>query len=71
MRKRAGHPMYTVGIRCIQPPDVFPLTSIVNKSRKIEYCDNKMLQVIQNVIVSQVVELVQCLEGILYRVSIY
>ena len=25
----------TVGIRCIQPPEVFPLTAIVNKSCKL------------------------------------
>ena len=28
----------TVGIRCIQPPDVFPLTSTANKSCNIECC---------------------------------
>ena len=47
----------TVGIRCIQPPDVFPLTPIVNKSCKIECCVNKMLKIIQNMMVSQGLEL--------------
>ena len=32
------------------PPDVFPLIPIVNKSCNIECCVNKMLQIIQNVI---------------------
>ena len=45
--------LHTVGIRCIQPPDVFPLTSMVNKSRNIECCVNNMLQIIQNMMVSQ------------------
>ena len=43
----------TVGIRCIQLPDVFPLTSIVNKSCNIDCCVNNMLQIIQNMMVSQ------------------
>ena len=48
---------YTVGIRCIQPPDVFPLTPIVNKSCNIECFVNIMLQIIQNIMVSQGLEL--------------
>ena len=39
---------HTVGIRCIQPPDVFPLIPIVNKSSNIKRCVNNMLQIIQN-----------------------
>ena len=44
--------LYTVGIRCIQPPDVFPLTPIVNKSYNFECCFNNMLQIVQNMMVS-------------------
>ena len=33
----------TVGIKCIQPPDVFPLTPIVNKPCNIECCVNKIM----------------------------
>ena len=47
----------TVGIKCIQPPDVFPFTPIVNKSRNIECCVNNMLQIIQNMMFSQSLEL--------------
>ena len=47
---------YTVGIRCNQPPDVFPLTPIINKLCNIECCVNKMLQIIQNMMVSQGLE---------------
>ena len=47
----------TVGIRCIQPPDVLQLTSRVNKSYKIECCVNKMCQIIQNKMFSQGLEL--------------
>ena len=43
----------TVGIRCIQPPDIFPLTPIGNKSCNIEWCVNNMLQIIQIMMVSQ------------------
>ena len=39
------------------PPAFFPLTSIVNKSRKIECCINSMLPINQNMIVSQGLEL--------------
>ena len=48
-------PTCTVGIRCIQPPDVFPVTSTVSKLCNIECCVNKMLQIIQNmnIMVSQ------------------
>ena len=42
------HMNYTVGIRCIQPPGIFPLTSIVNKSCNIKCRVNNMLQIIQN-----------------------
>ena len=38
---------HTVGIRCIQPPDVFPLPPIENKSCNIECCVNEMLQIVQ------------------------
>ena len=48
----------TVGSRSIQPPDVFPLISIVNKSCNIERCVNSMLPIIQNLIVSQGLELI-------------
>ena len=44
---------YTVGIRFVKPPDVFPLTSVVNKSCNIECRVNNMLQIIQNMMVSQ------------------
>ena len=47
----------TVGIKCIQLPDVFPLTPIVNKSCKIEYCFNKILQIFQDTVFSQSLEL--------------
>ena len=50
--------MSTVGIRCIQPPDVFPLTSIVNESCKIESCVDSMLPINQNMIVSGGLELI-------------
>ena len=43
----------TVEIRCIQTPDVFPLTSIVTKLCKIECCVNTMLQIIENMMGSQ------------------
>ena len=47
----------TAGIRCIQPLDVFPLTSIVNKSCNIECCVNNMLKIIQTMMVSEGLEL--------------
>ena len=49
--------LYTVGNRRIQPPDIFPMTSIVNESCNIECCVNSMLQIIQNMMVSQGLEL--------------
>ena len=49
--------LYTVGIRCIQPPEFFPLTSIVNKLCNIEGCVNNTLQIIQNMMFSQGLEL--------------
>ena len=49
--------IYTVGIRCFQPLDVFPLTPKVIRSCKIECCVNKMLQIIQNTTFSQALEL--------------
>ena len=39
------------------PPDVFPLIPIVNKSCNIERCVNNMLQIIRNMMVSQWSEL--------------
>ena len=39
------------------PPDVFSLIPVVNKSCNIERCVNNMLQIIQNMIVSQCSEL--------------
>ena len=39
------------------PPDVFPLIPIVNKSCNIGRCVNNMLQIIQNMMVSQCSEL--------------
>ena len=43
--------------KLFNPPDVFPLTSIVNKSFNIEWCVNNMLQIIQNMMVYVVLEL--------------
>ena len=40
------------------PPDIFPLTSIVNKSCNIEPCVKTILPIIQNLIVSQGLELI-------------
>ena len=55
LKQAKKHEAFTVGIRCIQLPDVFPLISIVNKSCNIEQCVNNMLQVqiIHNMMVSQ------------------
>ena len=39
------------------PPDVFPVIPIVNKLCNIERCVNNMLQIIQNMMVSQCSEL--------------
>ena len=39
------------------PPDIFPLIPIVNKLCNIERCVNNMLQIIQNMMVSQGSEL--------------
>ena len=47
----------TVGSRSIQPPGVFPLIPIVNELCNIECCVNNMLQIIQNMLVSQCLEL--------------
>ena len=54
--------------KIIQPPDVFPLNSIVNKSCKIECCVNSMFPINQNMIVSRGLELILsiCLEVLLY-----
>ena len=41
----------------INPPDVFPLIPIVNKSCNFECCVNNMLQITQNMMVSQCTEL--------------
>ena len=41
----------------INPPDVFPLIPIVNKSCNIECCVNSMLQIIQIMMVSHCSEL--------------
>ena len=38
------------------PPDIFPLISIVNKSCNIEHCVKSMLPIFQNKIVSQGLE---------------
>ena len=48
------------------PPDVFPLIPIVNKSCNIERFVKDMLQIIQNKMVSQglELELKVCLEGL-------
>ena len=48
----------TVVLKFIQPPDIFPLTSIVNMSCNIECCVNSMLPINQNMIVSQALELI-------------
>ena len=34
-------------------PDVFPLTPVVNRSCNIECCVNRMLQILQNMMVTQ------------------
>ena len=47
----------TAGMRCIQPPDTFPLTVTVNKSCNTECCVNKMLQIIQNMMIPLALEL--------------
>ena len=44
--------------KLFNPPDFFPLTSIVNKSCKIECCVNSMLPINQNMIVSQGLQLI-------------
>ena len=38
--------------KVFNPPDIFPLISIVNKSCNIERCVNTILPIIQNLIVS-------------------
>ena len=52
-----GIKLLTVGIGCIQPPEFFPLTSVVNKSCNYKCCVNNMLQIIQNMMVSEGLEL--------------
>ena len=47
----------TVGIRCIQPLDVFILTPIVNESCNTQCCVNNMHQIIQNMMFPQGLEL--------------
>ena len=47
----------TVGSRSIQPPDVFLLIPKANKSCNIVRCVTNMLQIIQNMMVSQCSEL--------------
>ena len=44
--------------KLFNPPDIFPLISIVNKSSNIECCVNTILPIIQNLIVSQGLELI-------------
>ena len=46
----------TVVLKIIQPLLLFPMTSIVNKSRNIDRCVNSMLLINQNMIVSQGLE---------------
>ena len=69
------YPTSTLGIRCIQPPDVFSLTPVVNKSCNIQCCVNKMLQIIQNMMVSQGLELELSMFRrttiYIYQVSVY
>ena len=43
--------------KVFNPPDIFPLISIVNKSCNIERCVKNMFQIIQNTMVSQCSEL--------------
>ena len=42
--------------KVFNPPDIFPLISIVNKSCNIERCVKSMLPIFQNKIVSQGLE---------------
>ena len=49
--------------KVFNPPDIFPLISIVNKSCNIERCVNSMLQIIKNMMVSQCSELEQSMFG--------
>ena len=49
----------TVVFKTIQPPCIFPLISVTNKSCNIECCVNNMFQINHNVIVSQGLELIQ------------
>ena len=51
------HTCDTVASKSIQPPDVFPLAPIVNKSYKIECCGNKMLQIVPNMMLYQYLQL--------------
>ena len=43
--------------KVFNPPEVFPLIPIVNKSRNIEHYVNNMRQIAQNMMVSQCSEL--------------
>ena len=60
-RSRGGRQLYLYTIQLeaeeFNPPDVFTLPPIVNKSCNIECCVDNMLQIIQNMMVSQVLEL--------------
>ena len=48
----------TVVLKIIQPPLLFPMTSIVNKSGNIECCVNNMFQINKKMIVSRDLELI-------------
>ena len=43
---------YTVVAKRFRTPRVFPLNPAVNKSCKIDRCDNKMHQIIKNMILT-------------------
>ena len=55
--ERLEFELSTVGAKIIRTPRVFPLNPIVNKSCKIECCDKKLHQTIQNMILSRGLEL--------------
>ena len=48
---------HTVVAKSFRTPRVFPLSSIVNKSCKIERCGNKMHQIVQKMILTRGLEL--------------
>ena len=50
-------PTPTVVSKIIGPPEFFPLDSIVNKSCNIEYCGNKMHQIVPNMMLYQYLQL--------------